>query len=216
MGQPEATTICPACGEKRPAEGMTPGRLLPPTIVSFLQRLHPHWSSENRVCRFCINQAKAARLQTILEKQMGPLPEQATQVIDAIRQQSLVAFNPHEEMTRQWTAAERLADRVAAVVGSYRFSATILLALATWIGINVMWRPFEPYPIVILAGISAALGSLAALQGPVILMAQRRQARLDRLRAENDYRVNLKAELEIRYLDEKLDHLLRMNTDTRD
>ena len=81
--------------------------------------------------------------------------------------------------------------------------------LAFWISFNVLLQPYEPYPVIILAVISAVLGSLAALQGPIILMSQRRQARLDRLRAENDYRLNLKAELEIRYLSEEMTHFLK-------
>ncbi|MGH2592139.1 MAG: DUF1003 domain-containing protein [Anaerolineae bacterium] len=89
----------------------------------------------------------------------------------------------------------------------YRQLAFSSAGLAAWVGVNVLFRPFEPYPIIILAMISAALASLAALEGPIIMMSQRRQIKQDRLRVDSDYRVNLKAELEVRYLDEKLDRL---------
>ena len=69
----------------------------------------------------------------------------------------------------------------------------------------IFWKPFDPYPFILL---NLILSSLAALQAPVIMMSQNRQEAKDRLRSENDYRVNLKAELEIRHLHEKIDHLL--------
>ena len=73
-----------------------------------------------------------------------------------------------------------------------------------------MVRPFDPYPFILL---NLVLSSLAALQAPIIMMSQRRQDTKDRIRAENDYRVNLKAELEIRQLHEKMDYQLAQQWD---
>lgn len=201
-------TRCPSCGQMRAAGLLRPGALLPERIAALVQRQHPGWSAGEPVCRVCVNEAKAARMQEVLQDEMGVLPAEAAEVIDSIRQEQLIASDTHEELIRELMAAERLAERLIGYVGSYYFSFTILSLLAAWIGLNLLWRPFEPYPVIVMAVISAALGSLAALQGPIILMAQRHQTKRDRLRAKNDYQVNLKAELEIRYLDEKIDHLL--------
>jgi len=101
-----------------------------------------------------------------------------------------------------------LADRLADYAGSWRFIGIFFAVLLLWIAINsvvLIWKPFDPYPFILL---NLILSCLAAIQAPVIIMSQNRQEAKDRLRAEQDYRVNLKAEVEIRHLHEKIDHLL--------
>jgi uncharacterized membrane protein len=117
---------------------------------------------------------------------------------------------------------DRLADRVAAIGGSWAFIGGFCACLALWIGVNVGLRPFhlsfDPYPFIFL---NLILSTVAALQAPVIMMSQNRQAKKDRLNAEHDYLVNLRAELEIMRLHDKLDALreqemveiLRCNTE---
>ena len=103
---------------------------------------------------------------------------------------------------------EALADRIATFGGSWKFIIVFGSVLGTWIVINALVlraKPFDPYPFILL---NLILSCLAAIQAPVIMMSQNRQEAKDRLRSEHDYRINLKAELEIRHLHEKLDHLL--------
>ena len=119
-----------------------------------------------------------------------------------------VSRNPENEAEDTYTFGERLADGVAEFGGSWTFILSFLAVLIFWMLLNVLFlgaRPFDPYPFILL---NLVLSSLAALQAPVIMMSQRRQEKKDRLRAENDYRVNLKSELEIRQLHEKIDHQL--------
>ena len=110
-----------------------------------------------------------------------------------------------EEKDAFWT---RLADRVAAVGGSWGFIGGFALALALWMGWNLLTKPlglvFDPYPFIFL---NLLLSTLAAIQAPVIMMSQNRQAAKDRLTAEHDYAVNLRAELEIMRVIDKLDAL---------
>jgi uncharacterized membrane protein len=113
----------------------------------------------------------------------------------------------------QRTFGERVADAVAAGVGSWPFIIVQSSLFVLWIVANTIiisdWlggKPFDPYPFILL---NLFLSCLAAIQAPIIMMSQNRQEARDRLRSENDYRVNLKAELEIRHLHEKLDHLLQ-------
>lgn len=102
----------------------------------------------------------------------------------------------------------RLADGIASFGGSWAFIIVFGVFIMLWITVNVLallWKPPDPYPFILL---NLILSCLAALQAPVIMMSQNRQEAKDRLRSEHDYRVNLKAELEIRQLHEKIDHLL--------
>lgn len=101
---------------------------------------------------------------------------------------------------------DRLADRVADVGGSWSFIATFTGALVAWIGLNILLAryqaAFDPYPFIFL---NLVLSTVAALQAPVIMMSQNRQAVRDRLAAEHDYTVNLRAELEIMRLHDRLE-----------
>lgn len=103
---------------------------------------------------------------------------------------------------------DRLADRVAAVGGSWAFIGAFSAVLLAWVALNLALGPlrlaFDPYPFIFL---NLLLSTVAALQAPVIMMSQNRQAVKDRLNAEHDYVVNLRAELEIMHLHDKLDAL---------
>jgi len=119
-----------------------------------------------------------------------------------------LSTNINAEYDRQRTLGERMADKLADFGGSWRFIGIFCGLLFLWIVINsalIIWKPFDPYPFIFL---NLILSCLAAIQAPVILMSQNRQEARDRLQAEYDYRINLKAELEIRHLHEKIDHLL--------
>jgi uncharacterized membrane protein len=103
------------------------------------------------------------------------------------------------------TFGERLADRVASFGGSWTFIILFLGAMSVWMLMNVeSAAPFDPYPFILL---NLVLSCLAALQAPIIMMSQNRQAAKDRLDAQHDYEVNLKAEMEIMALHLKLDEL---------
>jgi uncharacterized membrane protein len=116
--------------------------------------------------------------------------------------------DPNALFDRELTFGERAADLIAGFGGSWTFILLFLGTLAAWILINVELLPrnrvFDPYPFILL---NLALSLLATLQAPVIMMSQNRQARRDRLDAAHDYEVNLRAEIEIRSLHEKLDAL---------
>jgi uncharacterized membrane protein len=106
------------------------------------------------------------------------------------------------------TVGERLADRLASFGGSWTFIGLFGVLIAIWIVMNslvLLWKPADPYPYILL---NLILSCLASLQAPVIMMSQNRHEARDRVRAESDYQINLKAELEIRHLHEKVDHLL--------
>ena len=136
----------------------------------------------------------------------GDLSAPELEVLESIRTDAVVSV---EEDVEAEDRQERLINRIARTIGSWYVFSAVLLFLVVWILINVVSQPFEPYPVIVFAVTSAALGAVAALEGPIIIMSQRRQRLRDRERASADYKVNLKAELEIQYLDEKVDELLK-------
>ena len=116
------------------------------------------------------------------------------------------SLNDDEIDTR--TFGQRLADNVASFGGSWTFIISFFIFILIWIGLNVFLllnKGFDPYPFILL---NLILSCLASLQAPIIMMSQNRQEEKDRERAKKDYMINLKSELEIRILDEKLDHLI--------
>jgi uncharacterized membrane protein len=129
-------------------------------------------------------------------------------VIRSLREQESVSENINLQYEQQLKLGERLSDRLAQFGGSWTFIILFGTVLFGWVALNtvvLVRRPFDPYPFIFL---NLILSCLAAIQAPVIMMSQNRQEAKDRLRAEHDYRVNLKAELEIRLLHAKVDQLL--------
>ena len=126
----------------------------------------------------------------------------------SLREHELLSTNIEAEFEQKWSFGERLADKIATFGGSWVFLICFGVFLLVWVGMNslvLLWRPLDPYPFIFL---NLLLSCLAAIQAPIIMMSQNRQEAKDRVRSQHDYKVNLKAELEIRHLHEKVDHLL--------
>jgi uncharacterized membrane protein len=204
---------CPSCGERRSPGMRAAGVTVPPSVAAEIQQEHPQWALDDPICSVCVNKGKARVLAGMLAEQGSRMGPAEMEIVAQVRSDRPVSSDSTAAFEQARTRGERGADLVAGVVGSWRFSILLLLAIFSWLTLNLLQRPFEPYPMITLAVISATLGALAALQGPVILMSQRRQRRVERLQARNDYQVNLKAELEIRLLDEKLDRVLLLQQD---
>ena len=104
------------------------------------------------------------------------------------------------------SVGQRIADAVASIMGSWPFIIVQTVLLVAWLAINLVaaQRGWDPYPFILL---NLALSFQAAYAAPIIIMSQNRQQAIDRMAAENDYRVNVKAELEIELLHEKIDEL---------
>ena len=145
----------------------------------------------------------------LLDSGLASLSEREQRMITLIAKRSQVARNVNNVLEEQQTFGERLADRVAQLGGSWAFIATFTAMLVGWVVVNtvVLTRfggGFDPYPYIFL---NLILSMVAALQAPVILMSQNRQAARDRLAASLDYEINLKAEVEIMALHEKMDRI---------
>lgn len=128
-------------------------------------------------------------------------------IIKHIKDRTVVSRDVSNEIKAKETFGEWLADRVAEFGGSWTFISLFGVILVVWTGTNtfiLVTQAFDPYPFIFL---NLMLSMLAALQAPIIMMAQNRQSSKDRMAAQHDYEVNLKAELEIMSLHEKLDQV---------
>jgi uncharacterized membrane protein len=145
--------------------------------------------------------------EQLIEKGPEALPPRDRRIIEHIAKRLATRVDWTAEFDDNLTFGQRLADRVAAWGGSWPFIIGFALTMAVWVAINLglaSWQPFDPYPFILL---NLVLSTLAAIQAPIIMMSQNRQAAKDRLQAMHDYEVNLKAEVEIVALHDKLDRL---------
>jgi uncharacterized membrane protein len=165
------------------------------------------WPGTGFVCRKCLQRERVAYVVEQLEQERGELSEIEADVAKRAGEHIAIAEDLERRFAREITTGQRIADRVAEIGGSWGFVLGFLAVLGVWIAINVALalRAFDPYPYILL---NLVLSCIAALQAPIIMMSQNRQSARDRMQAEQDFRVNLKAELEIASLHDKLDHLL--------
>jgi uncharacterized membrane protein len=143
-----------------------------------------------------------------VKHQIGEISDIQRTVIDAMSSQSLLSEQLEKSDEAELTYGQRLADKVASFGGSWTFISAFGVFLLCWIVFNIVYlnnEGFDPYPFILL---NLILSCIAALQAPIIMMSQNRQEEKDRERAKKDYMINLKSELEIRILHEKLDHLI--------
>jgi len=208
MANHKEAKVCGICGKTFALRDLVPGIALRDTVAQQISQEHPDWSQEKFICRPDLNRYRGEYVHSLLESEKGELTSLENEVLTSLRDHETLSKNVDTEFEGEWTLGERLADRIATFGGSWIFLILFGLFLMVWIGVNsfiLYAHPPDPYPYILL---NLILSCLAAIQAPIIMMSQNRQEAKDRLRSEHDYQVNLKAELEIRHLHEKLDHLL--------
>ncbi|MDP1772143.1 MAG: DUF1003 domain-containing protein [Methylobacter sp.] len=200
--------ICAVCGKTFARKDLLSGDVVRESIAGQIRMDVPEWSSDSFICLADIGRYRSQYVHSLLETEKGELTSLEKEVLDSLSEHDLLSKNIEMEYEQVWTFGERLADRIASFGGSWRFLIIFFAFLAAWIVVNVLalWgATADPYPFILL---NLVLSCLAAIQAPIIMMSQNRQEAKDRIRSQHDYQVNLKAELEIRHLHEKIDHLL--------
>src|SRR6266702_1096903 len=204
-----ATLVCEICKRtKSPHDGMI-AELIRPSLLEFIKRRMPDWDGKGFVCLDDLGEFRKDYVKEVLQDEIGELSALDHEVIERLQQHEILSNDISKQFEKKLTFGERLSDRIASFGGSWRFIILFGVVLVLWIILNaalLLNRGFDPYPFILL---NLLLSCLAAMQAPIIMMSQNRAEARDRLRSENDYKINLKAELEIRHLHEKLDHLLR-------
>jgi uncharacterized membrane protein len=179
-----------------------------PSLAERIRADHPDLGDEALIDRNEINRYRNIYVEQLLREEHGEFSELDRQVAESIANQATIAENIEEGFMEQRTLGQRLSDNFASFGGSWTFLILFGVFLLVWMSISVLMgdkKSFDPYPFILL---NLVLSCIAAIQAPIIMMSQKRQEAKDRLRSMNDYQVNLKAELEIRHLHEKLDHLV--------
>lgn len=183
-------------------------RDLRPGLADYLKRQYPAIRSDDCIDRRSIQDLRRQYITDLLREDKGELTNLEAEVAESIATRDTLAENTETEYDDTEGLGSRVADIVASFGGSWTFIIGFGSFLALWMAGNVVagrQLAFDAYPFILL---NLVLSTIAAFQAPVIMMSQRRQEAKDRLRANNDYKVNLKAELEIRRLHEKIDHLI--------
>ncbi|MBL0913699.1 MAG: DUF1003 domain-containing protein [Bacteroidia bacterium] len=195
-------------GKKFPAaERVKVGRIRQP-VKGIILDDHNDLADEDFIALSELNEYRQEYITRVLRKEVDWLSEIDYRTVDVLNERSVKGGSLSQEVTTEPDTGQRIADKVASFGGSWTFILSFLGFLVLWIALNGVFlanKGFDPYPFILL---NLFLSCIAAVQAPIIMMSQNRQEAKDREKAQQDYMVNLKAELEIHFLHEKMDHLL--------
>ena len=195
-------------GKTFPVTQKISGNAVRQCIADEIKKEYPDFNAQNLLSLEELNHYRNQYIQNSLAKELGTLTDLEKQVVQTLQNDQLITDKLNEDKSDKLTYGQRLADKVATFGGSWTFISIFGLFLLISMAINVIIltnRSFDPYPFILL---NLILSCLAAIQAPIIMMSQNRQEQKDRERAQNDYMINLKSEMEIRLLHEKIDHLI--------
>ncbi|OJU63247.1 MAG: hypothetical protein BGO01_11550 [Armatimonadetes bacterium 55-13] len=202
------TVKCQLSGQEYKLDEAIPVDLIRDSLLKEIKEKNPDWDPHGYVSLSELNRLRMEHVDKMLQDEQEELFKLKAEVVNSLKQHELLVRNTDYEFQKNLSFGERLSDRLASFGGSWTFILAFGSVLVIWISIN-SWlafaKPFDPYPFILL---NLVLSCLAAIQAPVIMMSQNRQEARDLARGENDYKINLKAEIEIRAIDEKLDKLI--------
>ena len=205
---PVKKEVCGICSRAVDQSKLSAPDVMREGVVELLKKKIKNFSVESRLCDDCLRQARADYIVKSFEHEKKDVSYLEKEVLASIKKKDTISRNIYGK--KKSTFGDRLSDKLTDFGGSWTFIIYFFLFLAFWISTNVVLllfrKSFDPYPFILL---NLMLSCVAALQAPIIMMSQKRQESRDRLRAEHDYKINLKAELEIRFLHEKIDLLLK-------
>ncbi|OJU58715.1 MAG: hypothetical protein BGN93_06780 [Acinetobacter sp. 39-4] len=199
---------CIVCKKSFSIKSLIPLGTLRRVITEEIEQDFPECGAQDYICLPDLTKYRMQYVHSLLNSEQGEVSNLENDVLQSMQHHDLINKNIETKFDQDWTLGERLADKIASFGGSWTFLICFAAFLAIWILVNtvvMVKHPADPYPFILL---NLILSCLAAVQAPIIMMSQNRQEAKDRLRSENDYKVNLKAELEIHNLHEKMDHLL--------
>lgn len=199
---------CQVCRKNFNRENLYALELLRPSIFERILKENDPVDPKGFICNTDLHHYRALYIKSLLQLDKGSLTERELNVVDNIKKQEILTENINIEFANQLTFGEKVADRVAAFGGSWYFIFTFISLIIIWMGINISFlfgEAFDPYPFILL---NLFLSCLAAFQAPVIMMSQNRQALKDQVKSDHEYAINLKAELQIRLLQSKLDRFM--------
>lgn len=194
-------------GKEFPETEKVTANLVRKSILEFIKLDYPDFEDDKCMSIGELHSFRERYIAEMLLKETGELSEMEQTVLKALNDNTILSDKLDDEI-QEFTLGQKIADKVASFGGSWTFILSFMAFLFLWIAGNVfvlLNKGFDPYPFILL---NLILSCIAALQAPIIMMSQNRQEEKDRERAKKDYMINLKSELEIRMLHEKIDHLL--------
>lgn len=203
------TGICQICKKEKKMKELMPAIAIQNSIVDLISSKGYLWDPEGYICIDDLNKYRSEFVHNILSEEKGDLSEFEKEVLDSIVAKDILSKDIESSYETKASWGQRLSDKIAKFGGSWPFIIIFLTFIFIWMLINIMIlskHSFDPYPFILL---NLVLSCIAAIQAPVIMMSQNRQEAKDRVRSMHDYQVNLKAEVEIRRLHDKMDHLLK-------
>jgi uncharacterized membrane protein len=205
--EPTTRCKCAITGRELPRHEAVHLDELRPSLVERIKREHPDLKADAVISRSEVARFRSLYVEEMLRDESGEISELEHRVAASLSGSEMLSRNIEAQFEKERTLGEVLSDRLASFGGSWTFIVSFLTLLGVWMAYNSAQAgaAFDPFPFILL---NLMLSCLAALQAPIIMMSQKRQEAKDRLRALNDFEVNLKAELEIRHLHEKIDHLI--------
>lgn len=202
------TGVCQVSGKELQISELVPGFSLRKPVLDLIRGKYPDFKEDGYISIKELNVFRHQHVRKLMEDEIGELSILEKEVLESLKKSEILSKNVEPEIDEKLTFGQRLADKIATFGGSWTFIITFIFFIILWMCTNIyllIGKPFDPYPFILL---NLILSCIAAFQAPVIMMSQHRQEARDRSRSEHDYQVNLKAELEIRQLHEKLDHLI--------
>ena len=202
------SAVCQICKRDKKTQMMRPVDSVRPAILQIINKDGIEPDPHGYICIDDLNKYRKLYLQNVMEEEKGVLNENDKEVLDSIVERDLISRNVEQDIDKKLTFGQRLSDSIARFGGSWKFIILFMSFLILWMIVNIIFlatRAFDPYPFILL---NLILSCIAAIQAPVIMMSQNRQEEKDRMRSLHDYQVNLKAEVEIRLLHDKIDHLI--------
>ena len=200
--------LCQVTKKYYKSSDVTPVALIRASVFDLIKQKYPNISPKGYISKNVIAEFRKQYMESVLETEKGELSRLDKEVIKSMVHHETLSKNINAQYYEKRSPGQILSDKIAEFGGSWKFIIIFFAILMLWISVNtylLLNKPFDPYPYILL---NLLLSCLAAIQAPIIMMSQNRKEAKDRLRAENDYKVNLKAELEIRMLHEKMDNLL--------
>lgn len=193
--------------KKFPRTDRVAGKTIRPPLLQQIKKEFPDFREDWNLSVTELNEFRRKYISSLREGEASHLTELEQKVLDSFDEGNTLV-DKVEEVQGVATLGERLSDKVASFGGSWTFVIIFMAVLLGWLGVNIFSATggqFDPYPFILL---NLVLSSIAALQAPIIIMSQNRQEAKDRERAKKDYMINLQAELEVRLLNEKMNHLI--------
>ena len=175
--------------------------------MALIKEDYPNWMDNSFICNSDLKKYRQEYMEKLLKDEKD-YAESEKEVLNSILDKTVLSKNIHEKSSKQRIFGQKVADGMAKFGGSWSFLFIFVIFIVVWVCINtflLLKKPFDPYPFILL---NLFLSCIAAIQAPIIMMSQNRQEEKDRVRSEGDYLVNLKAEIEIKILHDKLDHLI--------